>query len=72
LTFPPGVDTCFIALSSEAEGLRMDNVKMKGPRFDYERSVKHRRGCGEQADVLDKYSQPWQQNPRHDSPDCAL
>jgi hypothetical protein len=46
LTHSPGVDAC-IVLSPEAEGLRMDNVKMKGPRFDYEISVKHRRGCGE-------------------------
>lgn len=47
LTHSPGVDACCIASSSEAGGLRMNNVKMKGPRFDYERSVKHRRSCGE-------------------------
>ena len=52
LTQSPGDDdACCIALDSEAEGLRMDNVKMKGSRFDYERSVKHRRGCGEQVDT---------------------
>lgn len=57
LTRCPVVDACCIVLSSEAEGLRMDNVKMKGTRFDYERSVKHRRGCGEHVDVVGKYSQ---------------
>ena len=54
LTHSPGVDAYCIALRSEAEGLTMDNVKMKGPRFDYERIVKHRRGCGEYVDVVGK------------------
>jgi hypothetical protein len=35
LTHCPGVDACCIALSSKVGGLRMDNAKMKGPRFDY-------------------------------------
>jgi hypothetical protein len=47
LTQSAGVDVCCIVLRSEAEGLRMDNVKMKGLRFDYESSVKRSRGCGE-------------------------
>jgi hypothetical protein len=45
LTHSPGVDGCCIALKSETEGLTVDNVKIKGPRFDYERIVKRRRGC---------------------------
>jgi len=60
LTHCPGVDACFIALSSETGGMRMDNLKMKRPRFDYESNVKHRRNCGEQVDIMGKYSQTLQ------------